>query len=131
MLPGTLAKQFAPSEMEIELAPLAKRAGAELILGDVVGLDIDKQTLTFASRESLHFDALSIGVGSMPIGWSDFDSPALVPIKPMQTFVDRLEERLELCGPSARCVVVGGGGRRCRGRTLPVCETIFAIIATN
>lgn len=109
MLPATLAKQFAPSEMEIELAPLAKRAGAELVLDDVVGLDIDKQTLTFASRDPLHFDALSIGVGSMPIGWSDFDSPALVPIKPMQTFVERLEKRLELCGPSARCVVVGGG----------------------
>ncbi|MCA9160326.1 MAG: FAD-dependent oxidoreductase, partial [Planctomycetales bacterium] len=109
MLPGRLAKQFAPSEMEIELAPLAQRAAAELILGDVVGLDVDKQELKFANREPLHYDTLSIGVGSMPDGWKDFDSPALVPIKPMQTFVDRLEKRLELCGPSARCVVVGGG----------------------
>lgn len=109
MLPGTLAKQFASNEMEIELAPLAQRAAAELILGDVVGLDVDRQTLKFANREPLHYDTLSIGVGSMPAGWDEFDSPALIPIKPMQTFVDRLEKRLELCGTSARCVVVGGG----------------------
>jgi selenide,water dikinase len=109
MLPGTLAKQFEPSKMEIQLAPLAERAGAELILAEVVGLEIKTRRLLFTNRDPLQFDALSVGVGSMPSGWNDFESPSLIPIKPMQTFVDRLENRLQECGPSPRCVVVGGG----------------------
>jgi selenide,water dikinase len=88
---------------------MAKRADAELILDEVVGLGVEERKLLFANRESLPFDALSIGVGSMPVGWRDFDSSSLVPIKPMQTFVDRLGKRLEECGTSVRCVVVGGG----------------------
>lgn len=109
MLSGTLAKQFEPREMEIQLAPLTEHASAELILDEVVGLDPAEQQLHFAHRESLHFDAISIGVGSMPAGWNDFDSEALVPIKPMQTFIDRLETRLDQVGNSPRCVIVGGG----------------------
>ncbi len=109
MLPGTLSKQFDPQEMEIPLAPLVQRAGAELIEDEVVGLDGEAKTIHFANREPLTFDALSVGVGSMPAGWQDFDSPAMVPIKPMQTFVERLVTRLNACGPAPRCVIVGGG----------------------
>lgn len=109
MLPGALASQFEPKEIEIQLGPLAQRADAELMLGEVVGLDVPKGLLLFADREPLAFDALSIGVGSMPAGWKKFDSPALIPIKPMQTFLERLDKRLEECDSSPRCVVVGGG----------------------
>ncbi len=109
MLPGTLANQFEPSQIQIQLAPLAQRAGAELILDEVLGLDAPRRSLLFANREPLQFDALSIGVGSMPAGWKNFDSPALVPIKPMQTFLERLDRRLEECGPSPCCTIVGGG----------------------
>lgn len=109
MLPGALASQFEPQEIEIQLAPLARRAGAELMLDEVVGLDVPKRLLLFADREPIGFDALSIGIGSMPAGWKKFDSPALVPIKPMQTFLQRLDKRLEECGPSPRFIIVGGG----------------------
>ena len=109
MLPGALAGQFEPSEIEIQLAPLARRAGAELCLDEVIGLDIAAQKLWFANGEPLRFDALSIGIGSMPAGWKQFDSAALIPIKPMQTLLERLDRRLIECGPAPRCVVVGGG----------------------
>ncbi|QDU88255.1 NADH dehydrogenase [Pirellulimonas nuda] len=109
MLPGRLAGQFDAGEMEVRLAPLARRAGAELVLDEVVGLGPEQRTLCFAHRQPLAFDALSIGVGSMPAGWDDFDAPSLVPIKPMQTFVERLEERIGCCGATPRCVIVGGG----------------------
>lgn len=109
MLPGMLAKQFAPSDMQIPLAPLAKQADAKLILDEVVRLDSKQRKLSFANHDSISFDALSIGIGSIPTGCMDFDSPSLVPIKPMQTFVDRLEQRMKQVKPSAACVVVGGG----------------------
>ena len=112
MLPGTLAGQFAPAQMQIDLQPLVQRAGGELILDEVIGLDASSQSLQFANRGPLNFDALSIGVGSMPAGWNNFRSPAMVSIKPMQTFVRRLDERLDTVLSHQRTptiTIVGGG----------------------
>jgi pyridine nucleotide-disulfide oxidoreductase family protein len=112
MLPGTLAGQFSPEQMQVELQPLIQRAGAELVLDEVTGLDPQGQELRFANRAALRFDALSVGVGSMPAGWHHFDSPALVPIKPMQTFIDRLDSRIDEIvarRPSPTISIVGGG----------------------
>jgi len=113
MLPGTLGKQFAPSEMRIELEQLLHRAGGQLILGDVNGLNRQDRCLTFTDREPLAFDILSIGVGSMPVDWDKHASPSLVPIKPMQTFLERLDQRLATIDDSpqkpCRIAIVGGG----------------------
>ena len=94
MLPGTLAGQYQPEEMQIQLLPLVKAAGAELILNEVVGLNLERQELHFQQGTTLTFDMLSIGIGSMPIGAKNFNTSALIPIKPMQTFLDRLDQRL-------------------------------------
>ncbi len=117
MLPGTLAGQFTDDEMKIDLAALCDRASAQLIVAQVERLDVAKRTLHFADRDSLSFDVLSIGVGSMPSGYQDIDAPALVPIKPMNTFISRLDKRLKLATASCkradsrqlRIAVVGGG----------------------
>jgi len=117
MLPGTLAGQFTPAEMQIPLEPLVARAGGELILGDVTGLDLEQKQVQFADRSPLRFDLLSVGVGSMPAGWDAVDSATVLPIKPMQTFVQRLDERLLAVQdqPSSatkqplRIAIVGGG----------------------
>ena len=117
MLPGTLAGQFTPSEMQIDLVSLCARAGAELMLAQVNGLDAATRTLHFADAKSLPFDVLSIGVGSMPSGWNEVQSPSLVPIKPMNTFLNRLDDRLKLVRHQIdhdkvrfmRIAVVGGG----------------------
>lgn len=95
MLPGTLGLQFDDDEMRIDLADLCQRSGAELILADTSGLDLDTGQVHFEDHESIAFDALSIGVGSTPAGWeSHKDAKSLVPIKPMQTFLQRLAYRL-------------------------------------
>ncbi len=113
MLPGTLANQFSIDEMQIPLGPLAKKAGAELILDECIGLDVETQTLRFANHASLKFDALSIGIGSMPAGWDQHASPSIVPIKPMQTLIERFSQRVVQCQDTAnrppKIVVVGGG----------------------
>lgn len=112
MLPGTLAGQFSREEMQIDLRALAERANAELRLAEVTGLDPATKTLHFADSSSLQFDALSVGVGSMPAGYEQMQSPLVVPIKPMQSFLDRLDQRLsKAVVESDRPViaVVGGG----------------------
>jgi hypothetical protein len=64
--------QFAARNRDVHALTLknamAKRGDAELILDEIVDLDVEERKLLFANRESLPFDALSIGVGSMPVG---------------------------------------------------------------
>jgi selenide,water dikinase len=95
MLPGTLAGQYPPSRMEIDLVRLCAAVGARLIVDEVKGLDVAGQRVLFAERPPVPFDVLSIGIGSVPTqdGVELPDETAL-PIKPMQTFLERLEMRL-------------------------------------
>jgi selenide,water dikinase len=114
MLPGTLGQQFDDVEMRIDLPSLAAMAGAELILAPVSGLDLVRGELLFPHRDPIRFDALSIGVGSMPVGWQSFsDVSQFVPIKPMQTFLQRLQQRLSVSGEDSaapRTIAIVGGG---------------------
>jgi len=110
MLPGTLAGQYEPDTMRIDLRRLCEAAGAKLIIGAMTGLDVARRELHFAEHPPLRFDALSIGIGSRPTAVPG-DDTRVVRIKPMQTFIERLDaqlDRLSLESP-ARIVVVGGG----------------------
>lgn len=113
MLPGVLAGQFAPAEMQIQLQPLCRRAGARLVLAEAVGLDAKTRTLHFRNAPPVDFDLLSVGVGSVPIGWSDFHDGLILPIKPMQTFIQRLDAQLSAVvmqqNRTANVTIVGGG----------------------
>ena len=113
MMPGVLAGQYPREAMNIDLVRLCQSAGARLILGDVENLDVEKQELHFTNRPPLSYDQLSIGVGSVP----SFENVTvtsdrnLLAVKPMQTFLDRLENRLQDFDKKSpvRIAIVGGG----------------------
>ena len=114
MLPGVLAGQYPPEAMQIDLVRLCASAGARLIVGDVVGLDRAHHRLEFANRPPLHFELLSIGIGSQPTfrGVEVESDELLVPIKPMQTILERLRLRLaavKSMDHPIRIAIVGGG----------------------
>lgn len=114
MLPGTLGRQLTDSEMRIDLQQLADRAGARLVLAHTCGIDLQRGELHLTDHDPIAFDAISIGVGSVPAGGAQHaDSPLMVPIKPMQTFLRRLDERLASVWPASttpmRVSIVGGG----------------------
>jgi len=123
MLPGTLAGLYSPDQLQIDLVRLCAAAGARLVLSDRVGgLDLERRELLLDDRPPIHFDVLSIGIGSVPKlpGTGDTLPQALsalpdylIPIKPMQTFLARLDERLRAVGPGQgqplRVAVVGAG----------------------
>ncbi len=116
MLPGVLAGQYPASAMEIDLVRLCKSAGARLVVSEVTGLDLKRHRIEFRDRPPLAFELLSIGIGSRPT-FSDVDASndqAVVAVKPMQTFLPRLHERIDLVQQSkpsqpVRIVIVGGG----------------------
>ena len=115
MLPGVLAGQYSTQQMEIDLVRLCASARARLILDSVIGLDVERQQIQFESRPPLRYDVMSIGIGSMPNqSGVDAKSSVLLPIKPMQTFLARLEKRVAKLQAIAderplRVAVVGGG----------------------
>jgi selenide,water dikinase len=114
MLPAVLAGLNQPDDMGIDLVQFCSIAGARLILGDVTGVNVADSSLSIEGRTPVHFDVLSIGIGSVPndIGIEGLDAASLVRIKPMQTFLTRLERRLgdlEVTKREIRVVVVGSG----------------------
>lgn len=100
MLPGVLSGQYQPEQMEISLPRLASAAKVPLILESVTKIDLPNRTIHFQDRAKIRYDLLSIATGSKPIalptktGSNPLDQ-TLVSIKPMQTFLQRLEEAVE------------------------------------
>ena len=118
MLPGVLAGQYEPGRFEIDLVRLCAASRARLVLDTVVGLDRVHRTIQFASRPPLVYDLLSIGIGSTP---NDAGlaarGEALLPVKPMQTFLERFRARCDLVlqrgARQLRMVIVGAGAGGC------------------
>ena len=115
MLPGTLAGLYPDDTLQIDLRRLCEAVGARLILGEVIGLDASACELWFADRPPLPFDVLSIGIGSVPSqdGLQVADE-TLLSIKPMQSFLSRLDARLAKLGGASgeqglEIAVVGSG----------------------
>src|SRR5271168_778864 len=66
MLPGVIRGDYAPREAHIDLAPLAAAAGARLILGAAVSIQLEARTVTVSGRPDMPFDLLSINTGGEP-----------------------------------------------------------------
>ena len=114
MLPGTLSGQYPPGTLEIDLRSLANAARADLVVDQAAGVDMETRTVRFENHEPVPFDVLSVGAGSVPNrAGIDASDGAWVPIKPMQTFVMRLYERLQelrrQSPESIRVLIIGGG----------------------
>lgn len=67
MVPGFVAGHYALEQCTIDLAALAQRAGAKLLLTSVVGLDAAAREVRCLDRTRIAYDVLSIDVGSMPL----------------------------------------------------------------
>ncbi len=114
MLPALLAGQISRSRMEIDLVRLCSSVGARLITDPVAGLNHDAREVLFKSRPPIPYDVLSIGIGSKAtVEGVTIEGTNVVPIKPMQTFLDRLRETVSATllrrSGEIRVAIVGGG----------------------
>lgn len=111
MLTGTLAGQYVPEQMQIDLARRCAETGARWILGETVGLDRQGKRLLLRDAPDVRYDLLSIGIGSRPQPVDGGERG--VSIKPMQTFVARLQSKIDPLvsrGASRVKIAVVGGG---------------------
>ncbi|MCB9797329.1 MAG: selenide, water dikinase SelD [Alphaproteobacteria bacterium] len=111
MVPGVVAGQYRPEEVDIDLRPLARKAGARLIVAAVTGVDAEARRVHVQGRPPIAYDLASINVGSTVAGK---DLPGVrahaVPTRPIGRFVQRIEALLAQPRSGAvRVVVVGAG----------------------
>src|SRR5262245_1946110 len=62
LLPPALAGLVPAREAHLDLAHVAERSGAELIIDQVVGCDLETSTLQLAVHEERSFDAVSLNL---------------------------------------------------------------------
>ena len=112
MLPGWLAGIYREGDLQIDLEPLARRAGARLVVSDVTGLDAETRKLTLASGQVLEFDLLSLATGGV-IDTTPFAAlgDKLLAVRPVETFMEQWSRFIEskAGGGALRVAVVGGG----------------------
>ncbi len=133
MLPGVVAGLYRPEQARIELFPLARFAGARIVLSSALGLDLARREVLCEGRPPVPYDLLSIDVGATP-RVADVAGAArhAVPLKPIDGLLARIDAVLDRAcarGGSARVAVVGGGaggtelafalGRRLREAAAP------------
>ncbi|MEX0678864.1 MAG: selenide, water dikinase SelD [Pirellulales bacterium] len=115
MLTGTLAGVYSRDRMQIDLVRLCAASAARLICSEVTGLDLGHKQVLLRDRPPVRFDVLSVGIGSVPeLPASGESNSTLLTIKPMQTFLERLDGRLAALETAAsgrpwRIAVVGAG----------------------
>lgn len=97
------------------MLPLARRAGARVVLAPMTGLDTQGRRIRLAGRPSIPFDVASLDAGSTVAG---LDLPGIreraLPTRPIGAFVQRVEGVVTRAPPgpaghALRLLIVGGG----------------------
>ncbi len=106
LVPAVMAGRRTRREAMLDVAALARSAGARLILGKAAALDCDEHQLHLeGGRPALRFDWLSLCPGAAPAMVPGVAEHTL-PLKPLGALLDGWEEALR---PGLRVVVAGGG----------------------
>ena len=116
MVPGHIAGDYTWDEITIDLVRLCQ-AKVRFVVGRVQAIDPAARQVHFTARPPLTFDALSLGVGSLPACSSGFvDSDVSLPMRPLAALTRKLEALAAELMKNPRAfqfVVVGGGASGC------------------
>lgn len=117
MVPAFVAGDYALADLEIDVVPLARRAGAAVVLARAEHIDPIAKLIYLRGRPPLPYDIASINVGSTV---QDLDVPGVrehaLSTRPIGVFaaaVDARTSRLGLLDRTAHVVVVGAGAGGC------------------
>ena len=115
MVPGFVAGEYAAHELEIDAVPLARRAGARVVLAPATRIDPVARRVEVEGRPSIPYDLASLDVGSTVRGLDvkGVREHALA-TRPIRRLIDELEARLDAlssrdASARPRIALVGGG----------------------
>ena len=115
MVPGFVAGQYTRSDLQIDLRPLARRAGVEVVTTRAVGIETTERRILLHDADPIGYDIACFDIGSTVAG---LDLPGVrehaLPTRPIGRLVERVDELLGRArahdGESPfRVIVVGAG----------------------
>ncbi len=110
MVPGFVAGQYRADELEIDVRPLAKRAGARVVVSAATGIDPEARRIRLHDRPALAYDWAAFDVGSTVAGGAlPGVAEHALPTRPIGDFVARVDALVERASRSSRIAVVGAG----------------------
>ncbi len=117
MVPGHLAGDYGWDEITIDLVRLCQSVKVRFVAERAQSIDAKTRRVFFAGRPPLAYDALSLGLGSIPARPAtmvDADSSLVMrPLAGLVQQIDRLEQKLAAAPRAFHLVVVGGGASGC------------------
>lgn len=112
MLPGLIAGHYSFNDIHIDLPKLCQWAGVRFIQDKVINIAQDLKTVELANRPALHYDLLSIDIGSTPNHTIQGVKEFAIPVKPIAEFYQHWQQKNDLIKHENRqqeIAVVGGG----------------------
>ncbi len=110
-VPGWIAGEYARDEGLVDVAGLAKAAGAQLILDRCVSLDANTRTVLTQNNGVQKFEIASIDTGGVGRAGSVLgDDPRVIDVRPIDGFVDEVARRLASKAVQNIAVIGGGAG---------------------
>lgn len=113
MLPGYIAGHYDYDECHIDLAPLARFAGARIYHAEVESIDLKSKLIKATGRPDIHYDLVSINTGSRPNAMTvEGAEEHSLPVKPIDLFLEKwqlLTEKVIKHKGEFKLMVVGGG----------------------
>jgi len=109
MLPGWIAGQFSREQTHIDLSRLCSVCGVTFIHSPVTNIDTDAQLVICQNRPAFYYDLLCINTGSKPAALATTSEQAVIPIKPVEEFLLRLDGCLNQNDNKILLSIIGGG----------------------
>ena len=115
---GMLGGQYPPEQDQVDARPLIENAGGTFLQDTIEIIHRDKKTLSTMSGEEIHYDALSLNIGStiddQSIQGSSQYGWHVKPIVNLWNLRQKLEKQFtEQPGATKKLIVVGGGLTGC------------------
>ncbi|MGQ0710449.1 MAG: FAD-dependent oxidoreductase [Rhodoferax sp.] len=111
MLPGWIEGLYTRSELAVDLRPLCEAAGAEWVQAHIIGMDADRRCVGLGDRQHMDFDLLSLDIGAQTnTSWLEDVGDQLLPVKPLDAFLERWSAWRAAAGSGQPHVAVLGGG---------------------
>ena len=91
MVPGLIAGQYRPEQLQIDVRRLAEQAGIQVVIGKVVGIDPHKRRVLLENQTSIPYHLAAFDIGSTVAG---LDSPGVrehaLATRPIGVFAERV-----------------------------------------
>lgn len=113
MLPALLRGEVAWRDAHIDLAELAARAGARLVIAEARSIDLASKRVAARGQPAIGFDLLSLDIGGEPAMPAEGEVPDGVPVRPLGRLLARLDALATSLPEGARVAIIGGGAGGC------------------